>query len=96
MFSLCSGGRTNSSPYLEFVSRTSFGFTILSAILFPINSPVASAAYWDTFLFAIFKAFSLVFVAASNNCLSNLLDRFLPTDKNSYPLTYFTVISSIK
>ena len=38
------GGITVSSTFLEFTSGTGFGFTILSAILFPVNSPVASAA----------------------------------------------------
>ena len=62
-----------------------FVLTILSAILFPINSPVASAALWSTFLEEVVKASSPVF----NNCFPYFLDRFLANDKNIYPLTYF-------
>ena len=44
VFLLFSGGITISSTFLEFTSGTGFGFTILSAILFFINSPEASVA----------------------------------------------------
>ena len=46
---LFSGGITNSSTILEFSSITGFGFTSLLTISFPIKSPVASAASWNTF-----------------------------------------------
>ena len=39
--SLLCGGIATSSPFLEFISDIGFGFKILSAILFPMNSPVA-------------------------------------------------------
>ena len=52
------------------------------AILFPINSPVASAALWTNFLEAVFRGSGPVLVAAFNNCLWYLLDRFLTNDKN--------------
>ena len=53
--------------FLQFSSGTGFGFTILLVILFPINSPVASAILWTTFLEAVFAASNPVFVAVSNN-----------------------------
>ena len=40
---------TISLTFLEFSSDTDFGFKIFSVILFPINSPLASAALWTTF-----------------------------------------------
>ena len=75
------------------ISSTAFAFTILScfdlatasAVLFPINPPAASAAFWLIFLEAVFKVSSPV----SNNCLLCLLERSLANDKNTYPLTYF-------
>ena len=70
-----------SSPFLRFSSITCFGFTILSAILFLKNSPVASAALWTTFLEAVFKAASSV----SNNCFLYLFEEFLANDENPYP-----------
>ena len=54
--SFFSGGIINSSTFFEFFSTTGFYFTILSAILFPINSPVASAALWTICFEAVFKA----------------------------------------
>ena len=48
------GGINIFSTFLEFLSVTGFGFTILSTNLFPINAPVASAAlstiFWKQFL----------------------------------------------
>ena len=56
-----SDGIIISLTFLEFSSITGFCFTILSAILFPINSPVASAPLWtSTFLEVVFKEFSPV------------------------------------
>ena len=77
------------------ISSTGFVFTILSsfnlatasAILFPINSHVASAALWTMFLEAVFKVSNPI----SNNCFLY----YLANDKNSYHLTYFPVLSSI-
>ena len=76
-----------SSAFLIFSSITCFGFTILSAILLPINSPATSAALWTTFLRAVFRASSPV----SYYCFQY----FLANDKNPYPLTYFLVLGSL-
>ena len=46
---------------------------ILSAILFPIKSPVASTVFRTTHLEAVFAASIPVFVAVSNNVLPYLL-----------------------
>ena len=43
-----------------------FGFHNLSAILFPLNSPVASGALWTAFLEAVFRASSFAVAAAFN------------------------------
>ena len=48
-----------SLTYLEFASETGFGFTVALVILFPMNVP---AALFATFLSAVFRASSLVFV----------------------------------
>ena len=53
--SLCSGGIITFSTFLEFTLGRDVGFTILSAILFLINSNVASAALWTAVLVAVFK-----------------------------------------
>ena len=84
MFSISPFFRWNnySSAFFEFSSVTSFGFTILSAILFPINPSVASAVLWTTFFELVFKASS--HAAVSNNCFTYLLDKFLANDKNPY------------
>ena len=85
---------SSTSPKLS--SGTGFGFTILSAILFPMNSAVASVVLWTTFLEAVFRASSPVLVAVSNNCFQYLSERFLANDKNPYPLTYFLLLGSIE
>ena len=61
-----------------------------------INSPVASAALWNTFLEAVFRASSPVLVAASNHFFPYLLDRFVANYKYLYTLTYFLVFGSIE
>ena len=81
-----------SSTFLEFYSIAGFGFTSLSAILFPINATVASAALWVTVLEAVFKAYS----PASNNCFVYLFDKFLENDKDPYSLKYFLILYSIE
>ena len=48
------------SAFLGFSSITYFRFTLLSAILFPVNLPVVLAALWTTFLEAIFRVSSPV------------------------------------
>ena len=65
--SLCSDGKIISSKCFEFTPVTGFGLTILLAILFLINSPVASATLWTTFLVVVFKASKPYFVTASND-----------------------------
>ena len=75
---------------------TYFDFTVSLVILFPINSLVASAALWTTFLEAVFRAYSPALVAVSNNYFSYLLDSFLSNEKNPYPLTYFLALGSIE
>ena len=57
-----SGGITISSTSLEFSSGAGLGFTIFPAILFPMSSPVASAALWTTLLEAVFRAASPYFL----------------------------------
>ena len=64
--SLFYGGIFIFSIYFKFSSETCFDFTILSAILFPLNSPVASGALWTTFLEAVFRASSFAVAAAFN------------------------------
>ena len=57
--SLYCGGIIMLSTSVKFSSETGFCFTVLSAILFPIKSPVVSAAFWTTFLESLFRASSL-------------------------------------
>ena len=90
--SLVSDGIIISSTFLEFSSITGFCFRTLSAILIIKNLPVASAALWNTFLEAVFKASNCV----SNNCFLYLLEKIIAIDKNPYSLTYFIVLGSIK
>ena len=49
--SLFSAGIIISLKFLEFTSGTDSGFTIFSVILFPLNSPIASAASEHLVLF---------------------------------------------
>ena len=69
------------------VSDTGFGFTILSAILFPIHSNVDSTALRSSFLKALFRSSSPVFLVACINYFPYLFDGFLANYKNPYPLT---------
>ena len=74
-----------SSGFLQFASSIGFGFRILAAVLFPINSPVASAALGTTVFEAVFRTSSFVRVAVSSNYFPYLLNIFLANDKNLYP-----------
>ena len=74
----------NSYSY-KFAPIIGFGFRILAAVLFPINSPVASAALGTTVFEAVFRASSFVRVAVSSNYFPYLLNIFLANDKNLYP-----------
>ena len=96
IFCLFPGGITICSTFFEFSAGTCFVFTISSAILFPINSLVASAVLCATNLGVDFRSSSPVLVAVSNNWFPYLLDIFLANDKNLYPLTDFLVPGSIE
>ena len=50
---------------------------ILSAILFPIKSPLVYAVFWTTLSDAVFAASTLVFVAVSINFLPYVSQIFL-------------------
>ena len=93
MFDVCSlfSGGIIVLTFREFTSGLDFGFTIL----IPINSPVASAVLWVTYLVAVFRTSSPVFVAVSNSCFLYLFDRFFANEKNPCPLMYFFVLGSI-
>ena len=79
-----------------FLSIAGNDFTILSPILFSINSLVAPVALWTTFLEEDFKASNSDLVAVSNNYFPYLLDRLLANDKNPYPFIYFLIHGSIE
>ena len=79
-----------------FLSIAGNDFTILSPILFSINSLVAPAALWTTFLEEVFKASNSDLVVVSNNYFPYLLDRLLANDKNPYPFIYFLIHGSIE
>ena len=59
---------------------------MLSAILFPIKSPVASAVFWIALFETVFIAFVVGFLALSRSFWLYLLLKFLPMflakDKN--------------
>ena len=55
-----------SSTFLEFMADRDLGFTMLSEILLPMNSFIALAIIWATYLEAVFRASSTDFVAVRN------------------------------
>ena len=57
----------------------------------PMNSLVALAVFWATFLEVVFRASSPAFVAVSIKCFRYFLHRFLPNEKYPYSLTFFHV-----
>ena len=61
-----------SLTFLEFSAGKGFGVTILSAILFPINSPIALAGLSTAFLEAGIRESSSALVAVSNNCFPQI------------------------
>ena len=73
---------------------------ILSAILLPIKSAVASAVFWIALFEAIFIASVVYFFAVSIIFWLYLLLKFLPMlfakDKNPYPFTYILSLGSIE
>ena len=85
---LLSGGITIYSTFLEFLSITSFGFTMLSAILFPINSAIASATLRTIFLKEFLERLALFYYQYPIINIPYLLDRFLANNKNPYSFTY--------
>ena len=91
---LFSGGMYISSGF-------SFSFdlpieVILSAMLFPIKSPLASAVFCTTLLEAVFAASIPIFVAVSIHFLPYLSPNLLAKDKKPYALTYFLNFGSVE
>ena len=68
---------------------------ILSAILFLMKLPVASAVFWTTRLEAVFVASTPVFVAVSIFPLPYLSAYFIPNDERAHPLTSFLNFGSV-
>ena len=68
---------------------------ILSAILLPIKSPVASTVFCTTLLESVFAASIPVFVAVSINLLPCLSLNFLANYKKPDPFTYFLNFGSV-
>ena len=93
-----------------FISVPSFGnsfvdffktLAILSAILLPIKSPVASAVFWIALFDAAFIASAVDFLALSRSfwpyyLLLKFLLMFLAKDKNSYAFTYILSFGSVE
>ena len=73
---------------------------ILSALLLPIKSPVASAVYWIVLFDAAFIASAVDYLALSRSfwpyLLLKLLPMFLVKNKNPYPLTYILFLGSVE
>ena len=77
-------------------SSFSFGLpieVILSAILFPIKSPVASAVFCTTLLEAVFPASIPVFVAVSIIFLPYLSQDFVAIEKKPYLQRIFYILA---
>ena len=91
---LFSGEITISSIFPRTLSV--FGFTIFSAILFPMNSLVASGALCINYLEEGFRASIPVFVTVSNSFFSYLLEGCFADDKNLYSWRYYLFLGSIK
>ena len=73
---------------------------ILSAILLPIRSPVASAVFWIALFEAVFIVSVVDFLALSRSFWLYLLLKvsrmFLAKDKNPYSFTYILSLGSIE
>ena len=69
---------------------------MLSAILFPIKSPVASSVFQTTRLEVVFAASIPVFLAVSINFLPYLLPNFFAYDKKPYSRMYFLNLGSVE
>ena len=73
-------------------------FVILSTILLPTKSPVASAVFWITLFEAVFIASVVDFLAVSISFWLYLLLKFLliflAKEKNPYPFTYILSLGS--
>ena len=73
---------------------------ILSAILLPIKSPVASAVFWIALFEAGFIACVVDFLALLRSfwqyLLLKLLPMFLAKNKTPYPYTYILSLGSIE
>ena len=72
---------------------TGFGLTILSTILFPIDSPITSAVFLTIFFDAVLAASKPDLVAVSINFFWYFTNRFLANYKNLYPLTNFVLLA---
>ena len=83
--SLVSGGIIVSAAGFVFTILSSYNLVTASAVLFPKNSLVTSAALSITFLEGLFSS-----------CFPYLLAQFLAKDKNPYSLTYFLNLGSIE
>ena len=92
------------STSLSIVGRFLLDFletlVILSAVLLPIKSPVASAVFWIALFDAVLNALVVNFLAASISFWLNLFLKFLPillaNDEKPYPLTYTLSLGSIE
>ena len=69
---------------------------ILSAILLPIKSVVASAIFSNALFQAVFIASVVHFLAVSKLYWLYLLPIFLKKEKNPYPFTYILSLGSIE
>ena len=84
------------SIFCKFISGRGFALTIVSAISFSINFPVASAVLWTTFLEAVFVASSPSFVAVSIRFFLYLSGESIANYKNPNLLTDFVVFGCIE
>ena len=89
IFCLFSGEMYISSDLFIFFPFVLPTEVILSAILFPIKSSVASTVFCTTLLEAVFAASIPVFVAVSNNFLPYLSPNFIAKDKGGILLHIF-------
>ena len=95
---------TSSFFVSSWLSNSLAGFfetlVILSAILLPIKSPVASAVFLIALFDVGFIASVVNFLALSRSfwpyLLLKLLSMFLAKDKNPYPFTYILSLGSIE
>ena len=94
---LFSGGLIIFSTFIEFSSITGFVLTILSSFDLATASAIfflqKFTCFMDYFFGTSFKRISVLYPII---VFLYFFDKFLPNDKNIYPLTYFLVLGSIK